>query len=91
MDEGLSKAVRQVFVTLYNDKEKLIYQDYYLINWCPRSQTALSDIEVEHKTLEGAFYHLRYPFAHDPAQGLEVATTRPDAFRRHGGGRAPRG
>jgi valyl-tRNA synthetase len=78
MDEGLSRAVRQVFVTLYN--EKLIYQDYYLINWCPRCQTALSDIEVEHKTLEGAFYHLRYPFAEDPNQGLEVATTRPETL-----------
>jgi valyl-tRNA synthetase len=48
-----------VFVELYN--EGLIHQDYYLINWCPRCQTALSDIEVEHKTVQGAFYHLRYP------------------------------
>ena len=56
MDEGLSKAVQEVFITLYN--EKLIYQDYYLINWCPRCQTALSDIEVEHKTVQGAFLPL---------------------------------
>ncbi len=78
MDEGLSKAVQEVFISLYN--EKLIYQDYYLINWCPRCQTALSDIEVEHKTVQGAFYHIRYPFAHDPANGLEVATTRPETL-----------
>ena len=78
MDEGLSKAVQEVFISLYN--EKLIYQDYYLINWCPRCQTALSDIEVEHKTVQGAFYHLRYPFADDPSNGLEVATTRPETL-----------
>jgi len=78
MDEGLSKAVRKVFIDLYN--EKLIYQDYYLISWCPRCQTALSDIEVEHKTVQGHFYHIRYPFVHDPKEGLEVATTRPETL-----------
>ena len=78
LDEGLSKAVQEVFITLYN--EKLIYQDYYLINWCPRCQTALSDIEVEHKPVHGNFYHIRYPFAHDPSNGLEVATTRPETL-----------
>ena len=78
MDEGLSRSVRRVFVELY--KEKLIHQDYYLINWCPRCQTALSDIEVEHKAVQGAFYHLRYPFVHDPNDGLEVATTRPETL-----------
>ncbi|HVZ81968.1 MAG TPA: valine--tRNA ligase [bacterium] len=78
MDEGLSKAVQQVFISLYN--EKLIVQDYYLINWCPHCRTALSDIEVEHKPVHGNFYHLRYPFAHDPSQGLEVATTRPETL-----------
>jgi valyl-tRNA synthetase len=78
MDEGLSKAVQQVFITLFN--EKLIVQDYYLINWCPRCQTALSDIEVEHKPIHGNFYHIRYPFAHDPKDGLEVATTRPETL-----------
>jgi valyl-tRNA synthetase len=78
MDEGLSRAVRRVFVELYN--EGLIHQDYYLINWCPRCQTALSDIEVEHKTVQGNFYHLRYPYAHDPSCHLEVATTRPETL-----------
>jgi valyl-tRNA synthetase len=78
MDEGLSRSVRRVFVELYN--EGLIYQDYYLINWCPRCQTALSDIEVEHKTVQGAFYHLRYYYAHDPSNCLEVATTRPETL-----------
>ena len=78
MDEGLSKAVQRVFITLYN--EKLIYQDYYLINWCPRCQTALSDIEVEHKPVQGFFYHIQYPFAYDSANGLEVATTRPETL-----------
>jgi len=78
MDEGASKAVQQVFITLFN--EKLIQQDYYLINWCPRCQTALSDIEVEHKTTQGNFYHIRYPFVHDPSDGLEVATTRPETL-----------
>jgi valyl-tRNA synthetase len=78
MDEGLSKAVQYVFISLHN--EKLIYQDYYLINWCPRCQTALSDIEVEHKPVQGAFYHIRYPFVHDPHDGLEVATTRPETL-----------
>ncbi len=78
MDPGLSKAVQKVFIDLFN--EKLIYQDYYLISWCPRCQTALSDIEVEHKTTQGNFYHIRYPFVHDPADGLEVATTRPETL-----------
>ncbi|HVM33339.1 MAG TPA: valine--tRNA ligase, partial [bacterium] len=78
LDEGLSRAVRKVFIDLYN--EKLIYQDYYLINWCPRCQTALSDIEVEHKPTQGFFYHIKYPFVHDPADGLEVATTRPETL-----------
>ncbi len=78
MDAGLSRAVQQVFISLFN--EKLIYQDYYLINWCPRCQTALSDIEVEHKAVQGNFYHIRYPFVHDPQDGLEVATTRPETL-----------
>jgi valyl-tRNA synthetase len=78
LDEGLSKAVRKVFIDLFN--EKLIYQDYYIINWCPRCQTALSDIEVEHKSTQGFFYHIKYPFVHDPQDGLEVATTRPETL-----------
>ena len=78
MDAGLSRAVQRVFIDLFN--EKLIYQDYYLISWCPRCQTALSDIEVEHKATQGNFYHIRYPFVHDPSDGLEVATTRPETL-----------
>jgi valyl-tRNA synthetase len=78
MDAGLSRAVQRVFISLFN--EKLIYQDYYLINWCPRCQTALSDIEVEHKTVQGHFYHIRYPFVDDPSTGVEVATTRPETL-----------
>ncbi|MEF3254179.1 MAG: class I tRNA ligase family protein, partial [Deferribacterales bacterium] len=59
MDEGLSKAVRIVFVTLY--KEGLIYQSNYIVNWCPRCHTALSDLEVEHEEKEGAIYEIKYP------------------------------
>ncbi len=78
MDEGLSRAVQHVFLTLY--KEGLIYRGNYLINWCPRCQTALSDIEVEHKIVQGNFYHIRYPFADDPTKFVEVATTRPETL-----------
>jgi valyl-tRNA synthetase len=78
MDEGLSKAVLEEFVTFFN--EKLIYQDYRMINWCPRCQTALSDIEVTHKPSNGNFYHIRYPYADDKSKFLEVATTRPETL-----------
>jgi len=77
MDEGLSKAVRKVFVQLYN--EKLIYRGNYIINWCPRCQTALSDLEVEHEERDGYLYHIRYPFA-DGTGSLVVATTRPETM-----------
>jgi len=77
MDEGLSRAVRKVFVQLYN--EGLIYQGNYIINWCPRCQTALSDLEVEHEELDGNLYHITYPFA-DGQGGLVVATTRPETM-----------
>lgn len=77
MDEGLSKAVRKVFVTLYN--EGLIYRANYLINWCPRCQTALADLEVDHEDLEGALYYIKYPFA-DGEGGITVATTRPETM-----------
>jgi valyl-tRNA synthetase len=60
MDEGLSLAVRRVFVRLY--KEGLIYKGKYIINWCPRCRTALSDEEAEHKELNGKLYHFKYPF-----------------------------
>ncbi|BBO80534.1 valine--tRNA ligase [Desulfosarcina ovata subsp. sediminis] len=77
MDEGLSRAVRKVFVQLYD--EGLIYQGDYIINWCCRCHTALSDLEVEHEDIDGAFYHIRYPFA-DGSGGLTVATTRPETM-----------
>ncbi|MGZ8375597.1 MAG: valine--tRNA ligase, partial [Nitrospira sp.] len=78
MDEGLSKAVIEVFVRLYEDG--LIYRGERLINWCPRCLTALSDIEVEHEEVKGKLYHLRYPLADDPNTGLVVATTRPETM-----------
>jgi valyl-tRNA synthetase len=77
MDEGLSKAVRKVFVQLYN--EGLIYKGKYIINWCPRCQTALSDEEAEHKDLKGKLYHFRYPYE-DGSGYLVVATTRPETM-----------
>jgi len=78
MDEGLSKAVREVFVRLYEDG--LIYRGERLINWCPRCLTALSDIEVEHEDTKGKMYHIRYPLADDPNTSLTVATTRPETM-----------
>ena len=78
MDEGLSKAVIEVFVRLYEDG--LIYRGKRLINWCPRCLTALSDIEVEHEEVKGKLYHLRYPLVDDPNTGLIVATTRPETM-----------
>src|SRR5512145_1801930 len=78
MDEGLSRAVREVFVTLY--EEGLIYRGERLINWCPRCHTALSDIEVEHEDEKGKLYHLAYPLSHDPKIRLTVATTRPETM-----------
>jgi len=77
MDEGLSRAVRKVFVELYN--QGLIYRGNYITNWCPRCHTALSDLEVEHEETDGALYHIRYPFA-DGSGGLVVATTRPETM-----------
>lgn len=77
LDEGLSKAVRRVFVQLYN--EGLIYRGEYIINWDPELQTALSDIEVIHQDDQGAFYHIKYPFA-DGSGYVEIATTRPETM-----------
>ncbi len=77
LDKGLSKAVRKVFVQLYN--EGLIYRGEYIINWDPKLETALSDIEVIHKDDKGAFYHIKYPFA-DGAGFVEIATTRPETM-----------
>ncbi|MEI6206658.1 MAG: valine--tRNA ligase [Desulfuromonadales bacterium] len=78
MDEGLSKAVRTVFVKLYEDG--LIYRDNRLINWCPRCHTALSDIEVEHEDHKGHLWHIRYPVAGEPGRFVTVATTRPETM-----------
>ncbi len=77
MDEGLSKAVREVFVRLY--KEGLIYKGDYIVNWCPRCHTALADDEVEHDPTHGKLYHLRYPYA-DGSGEVVVATTRPETM-----------
>lgn len=77
LDEGLSQAVRKVFVDLY--QQGLIYRGEYIINWDPQLRTALSDIEVIHQDDEGAFYHLRYPLT-DGSGFIEVATTRPETM-----------
>jgi valyl-tRNA synthetase len=77
MDEGLSKAVRKVFVRLYQDD--LIYRGNYIINWCHRCHTALADLEVEHEDVDGNLYHIRYPFP-DGSGGIVVATTRPETM-----------
>lgn len=77
LDEGLSKAVREVFVNLY--KKGLIYRGEYIINWDPTTKTAISDIEVIHKEVKGAFYHMRYPLA-DGSGHIEIATTRPETM-----------
>ena len=77
LDEGLSKAVREVFVTLY--EEGLIYRGNRIINWCPRCHTAISDIEVEHQEEQGTLTHIRYPFT-DGDGYIEVATTRPETM-----------
>ncbi|HTP04201.1 MAG TPA: valine--tRNA ligase [Nitrospirota bacterium] len=78
MDEGLSRSVREVFVTLYD--EGLIYRGERLINWCPRCHTALSDIEVEHEDERGKLYHIAYPLSYDHNVRLTVATTRPETM-----------
>ncbi len=82
MDDGLSAAVRRVFVQLY--KEDLIYKGKYIINWCPRCRTALSDEEAEHKELQGKLYHFKYPYSDKSgASGSSfviVATTRPETM-----------
>ena len=77
MDEGLSKAVREVFVTLY--EEGLIYQGDYIINWCPRCHTALSDLEVEYEDKKGHLYNIKYKFK-DEDRYLTIATTRPETL-----------
>jgi len=77
MDPGLSDAVKEVFVQLH--REGLIYQGDYIINWCPRCRTALSDIETEHQDVSGHFWHFRYPLT-DGSGEVVVATTRPETM-----------
>jgi len=74
----LSKAVTKAFVTLY--KEGYIYRDYYLVNWCPRCHTALSDLEVEHREIDGKLYYIKYPLKDKSKDGVIVATTRPETM-----------
>ena len=78
LDKGLSDAVREVFVRLY--EEGSIYRGERLINWCPRCRTALSDLEVEHKSLEGKLYHIRYRIEGSREEFVEIATTRPETM-----------
>ncbi|MBW2104199.1 MAG: class I tRNA ligase family protein, partial [Deltaproteobacteria bacterium] len=77
MDEGLSRAVREVFVRLYD--EGLIYRGDYIINWCPRCHTALADLEVEHEERDSHLYYVRYPLEKGDGH-LIVATTRPETL-----------
>ncbi|MBQ2613741.1 MAG: valine--tRNA ligase [Clostridia bacterium] len=77
MDEGCSKAVKEVFVNLY--EKDLIYQGNRIINWCPSCATALSDAEVEYAEQDGFFWHIKYPFK-DGSGYLEIATTRPETL-----------
>lgn len=78
MDEKYSKSVVEVFVRLY--EKGLIYQGSYIINWCPRCQTALSDEEAPHHELQGNLYYLRYPLKNNPDEFIVVATTRPETM-----------
>jgi valyl-tRNA synthetase len=78
LDPGLSRAVREVFVQLY--EKGLIYRGNYIINWCPRCQTALSNEEAEHQEVEGKLWHIRYPLVDEPGRWITVATTRPETM-----------
>jgi valyl-tRNA synthetase len=78
LDEGLSRAVREVFVTLY--ERDLIYKGNYLVNWCTSCGTALADDEVEHEDTPGKMYHLQYPVAGEAGRFVEIATTRPETL-----------
>ncbi|MGX9965602.1 valine--tRNA ligase [Roseomonas sp. F4] len=78
MDEGLSEAVREVFVTLHS--QGLLYRDKRLVNWDPVFQTAISDLEVESREVKGSIWHLRYPVEGEPGRFVTVATTRPETM-----------
>ena len=78
LDDGLSQAVNKVFVTLH--KQNLIYRDKRLVNWDPKLQTAISDLEVEQKEVDGNMWNLRYPLKSDPSKFITVATTRPETI-----------
>ena len=88
MDEGLSKAVRKVFVELY--KEGYIYKGKYIINWCSRCHTALADDEVDHMPEKGHLYHVRYDFE-DGSGSVIIATTRPETIMADTGVGVPPG
>src|SRR5699024_5100063 len=77
LDEGLSQAVKKVFVEMY--KKDLIYRGERIINWDPQTKTAISDIEVIHEDITGHFYHINYPFK-DGEGSIEIATTRPETM-----------
>ena len=78
LDPGLSRAVREVFVRLY--ERGLIYRGEYMVNWCPRCHTAISDLEVAHADVAGHMWHLRYPVKGAPGRYVVVATTRPETM-----------
>ncbi len=78
MDEVCSRAVKEAFVTFY--KKGLIYRGKYMVNWCPRCQTSLSDIEVEYKEQKGNLWHIRYPIKNCSGDYITVATTRPETM-----------
>jgi valyl-tRNA synthetase len=87
LDEGMSEAVATAFVKLYYDKDKLVYRGYYIVNWCPRCSTAISDEEVDHRETQGHLWYIRYPLLAKSAVGgkdsdeyLTVATTRPETM-----------
>ncbi|MDO8092113.1 MAG: valine--tRNA ligase [Candidatus Brocadiales bacterium] len=78
MDDGLSRAVRETFVQLY--ERGLIYKGKYIINWCPRCRTALADDEVDHEEHDGHLWYIRYPFRDEPHLFITIATTRPETM-----------
>ncbi len=78
LDPGLSRAVREAFVRLF--EKGLIYRGEYMVNWCPRCHTAISDLETVHKDTDGSLWHIRYPVADESGRYLVVATTRPETM-----------